>query len=98
MGKYSGSEQWEDVIPIPQDDGGPNPLAAIAYTEEYSEAMSYLRAVMAQDEKSDRVLQLTDDIIQMNPAHYTVWYSNWTSIVNVEQLTRISGFTEQTFF
>ena len=73
MGKYSDSEQWEDIVPIPQDDGGPNPLAAIAYTEEYSEAMSYLRAVMADNEKSERVLDITADIIKMNPAHYTVW-------------------------
>ena len=74
MGKYSDSEAWADIVPIPQDDGGPNPLAAIAYTEEYSEAMSYLRAVMAKDEKSDRSLALTEDIIRLNPAHYTVWY------------------------
>ena len=73
MGGYSDSPEWEDVIPIAQDDGGPNPLAVIAYTERYSEAMSYLRAVMAQDEKSDRVLDLIEDIINMNPAHYTVW-------------------------
>ena len=73
MAKYSDAPAWEDVVPIAQNDGGPNALAAIAYTEEYSEAMSYLRAVMANDEKSDRVLMLTDDIIRMNPAHYTVW-------------------------
>lgn len=73
MGEYSDSEKWEDVVPIPQDDGGPNPLAAIAYTDEYSEAMSYLRAVMAENEKSKRVLELTGHIIRMNPAHYTVW-------------------------
>ncbi|CAD6586525.1 MAG: CAAX geranylgeranyltransferase alpha subunit [Alectoria sarmentosa] len=73
MGKYSDSDEWEDIVPIPQDDGGLNPLAAIAYTEEYSEAMSYLRAAMAEDEKSDRALSLTEDIIRMNPAHYTVW-------------------------
>ena len=74
MGRYSDSENWRDVVPIPQDDGGPNPLAAIAYTEDYSEAMSYLRAVMAENEKSERVLSLTEDVISMNPAHYTVWY------------------------
>ncbi|KAI9739758.1 MAG: CAAX geranylgeranyltransferase alpha subunit [Cirrosporium novae-zelandiae] len=73
MGKYSDSSAWEDVIPIPQDDGGPNPLAAIAYTEKYSEATSYLRAVMAANEMSERALELTEDIIKMNPAHYTVW-------------------------
>ena len=73
MSKYADSSEWEDVIPIPQDDGGPNPLAAIVYTDEYSEAMSYLRAVMAADEKSERVLPLTEHIISMNPSHYTVW-------------------------
>ena len=73
MGKYSDSPEWEDIVPIAQDDGGPNPLAAITYTEDYSEAMSYLRAVMAKDEKSNRVLSLTEDIVKKNPAHYTVW-------------------------
>jgi protein farnesyltransferase/geranylgeranyltransferase type-1 subunit alpha len=73
MGRYEESEEWRDIIPIPLDDGGPNPLASIAYTDEYSEAMSYLRAVMAKDEKSERVLHLTEHVISMNPAHYTVW-------------------------
>ena len=73
MGKYSDSPDWADIVPIPQDDGGPNPLAAIAYTEDYSEAMSYLRAVMAKNEHSERVLSLTEDVIGMNAAHYTVW-------------------------
>ena len=73
MSNYEGTEEWADVVPIPQDEGGPNPLAAIAYTEEYSEAMSYLRAVMAKNEVSERALDLTEHIISMNPAHYTVW-------------------------
>ncbi|KAI4150672.1 MAG: hypothetical protein L6R39_002213, partial [Caloplaca ligustica] len=73
MGKYSGSEEWADVVPIPQNDGGPNPLAAIAYSDEYREAMEYLRAVMSNNETSERVLELTEHIISMNPAHYTVW-------------------------
>ena len=33
---YESDERWADVVPIPQDEGGPNPLAAIAYTDEYS--------------------------------------------------------------
>ena len=68
------SKEWEDVVPISQDEGSSNPLAAIAYTDEYSEAMSYLRALMAANEMSERVLPLTEHIISMNPAHYTVWY------------------------
>ena len=63
----------EDIEPIPQDDGGLHPLAAIAYTDEYSEAMGYLRAVMAKNEYIERVLDLTEHVISMNPAHYTVW-------------------------
>lgn len=35
--------------------------------------MGYLRAVMAAKDHSLRVLDLTEDIISMNPAHYTVW-------------------------
>ena len=70
---YHDDEAWKDVEPLPQDDGGMHPLAAIAYTEEYSQAMGYLRAVMANNEFSERVLGLTEHIINMNPAHYTVW-------------------------
>ncbi|KAK4499785.1 hypothetical protein PRZ48_007971 [Zasmidium cellare] len=73
MGKYSEDPAWADIVPLPTDEGGPNPLAAIAYSDEYGEAMSYLRAVMASNEFSPRVLELTDDLIDMNPAHYTVW-------------------------
>jgi protein farnesyltransferase/geranylgeranyltransferase type-1 subunit alpha len=37
--------------------------------------MSYLRALMVgEGEMSERALELTGDIIAMNPAHYTVWY------------------------
>ena len=70
---YETSAEWADIAPIPQDEGGPQPLAAIAYTDEYVQAMSYLRAVMGADEASERALRLTEHIIGLNPAHYTVW-------------------------
>ncbi|KAF2090788.1 protein prenylyltransferase [Saccharata proteae CBS 121410] len=73
MGYFTTADEWKDVQPIPQDEGGPSPLAAIAYPEDYAEAMSYLRAVMADNEMSERALQLTETIIGANPAHYTVW-------------------------
>lgn len=38
-----------------------------------SKAVSYLRAVMAVEECSSRALRLTEHVISMNPAHYTVW-------------------------
>lgn len=73
MGRYAEDSEWADVVPIPASDGGPNALAVIAYTEEYSEASGYMRAVMAEDEHSPRVLALTEHLISMNPGHYTVW-------------------------
>lgn len=69
---YSVHPLWQDVDPIPQADQS-NALAAIAYHPRYSEAMSYLRALMAENEVSERALGLTEDLIAMNPAHYTVW-------------------------
>jgi hypothetical protein len=37
-GRYGGDPIWDDVVPIPQDDGE-KPLAAISYTDEYAEGM-----------------------------------------------------------
>lgn len=73
MPRYADDPAWADIDPLPTDDGGPNPLAAIAYSADYAEIMSYLRALMAKNEMSERALELTEDLIDMNPAHYTVW-------------------------
>ncbi|KAJ5824232.1 Protein prenyltransferase alpha subunit [Penicillium robsamsonii] len=75
-GTYSTDPEWASVTPIDLDDGsssGAMPLATIAYPADYLEATSYLRAVMATNEMSERALNLTKDVISMNPAHYTVW-------------------------
>ncbi|KAL8709068.1 MAG: hypothetical protein Q9220_006089 [cf. Caloplaca sp. 1 TL-2023] len=88
MGRYGDADEWADVVPIAQDDGGPNPLAAIAYTEEYSEAMGYLRAIMAKNEKSERVMELTAHIIRMNPAHYTVWLYRANVLFDLQKQTQ----------
>ena len=83
---YAASPHWSNVTPIPLVEHGPqdqNPaeggvdpgpgLATIAYSERYLEAMSYLRALLADVEFSERGLALSEDVIGMNPAHYTVW-------------------------
>ena len=36
--------------------------------------MDHFRALAASGEKSERGLELTETIIRLNPAHYTVWY------------------------
>ncbi|KAG5440474.1 hypothetical protein PCK2_000502 [Pneumocystis canis] len=58
--------------PIPHDDGI-DPIAPIAYPSDYSEAMAYLKAIMMKEEMSERAMRLTAYVINMNPAHYTVW-------------------------
>lgn len=35
--------------------------------------MDYFRAALKSGEKSERVLTLTKEIIDMVPGHYTVW-------------------------
>ncbi|KAJ1907183.1 CAAX geranylgeranyltransferase alpha subunit [Coemansia sp. IMI 209127] len=65
-------EEWEDVTPIPQEEEA-NTVCPIAYTDEYSDMMGYLRAVMAKCEVSQRALDLTGRVIKVNPGHYTVW-------------------------
>ena len=36
--------------------------------------MGYYRALVKNNEKSKRALDLTNEIIKHNPAHYTVWF------------------------
>lgn len=52
---------------------------------DHKSAISYLRAVMAKKEYSPRCLRLTQHIISMNPAHYTVWLYRF-SIVQALQI------------
>jgi len=70
---FSKRPEWDDVKPVPQDEG-PYPICPIAYPVQFKETMDYFRAVMQKDERSERVLALTDEVIQQNSANYTAWY------------------------
>ncbi|GAA5861090.1 hypothetical protein JCM8547_008031 [Rhodosporidiobolus lusitaniae] len=69
---WAKREGWEDLQPIPQADA-PDCLVPIAYDEYYRDAMDTFRAMIAKGEKSKRTIELTEDLIQMNPGHYSVW-------------------------
>jgi protein farnesyltransferase/geranylgeranyltransferase type-1 subunit alpha len=71
---YSSDQAWADVVPVPQDDG-PDPVCPIAYSAEFIETMNYFRAVLQQDERSERALRLTKHVIDLNPANYTAWWA-----------------------
>uniref|UniRef100_A0A7S3NMT1 Protein farnesyltransferase/geranylgeranyltransferase type-1 subunit alpha n=1 Tax=Aureoumbra lagunensis TaxID=44058 RepID=A0A7S3NMT1_9STRA len=68
----SSIEKFGDVEGISQNDSG-DAVCAINYPPQYTELMDIFRAVMVSGEKSERVLELTADIIEWNAAHYTVW-------------------------
>jgi len=63
---------WEDVEPVPQDDG-PDPVVSIRYADEFRSTMDLFRAVMHAQEFSARALALTAQVVEGNPANYTAW-------------------------
>ncbi|KAG8960757.1 CAAX geranylgeranyltransferase alpha subunit [Tulasnella sp. 408] len=79
---YSARPDWEDVTPIAQAEEG-KVLAPIFYSQEYKEAMDYFRAILQKEEYSERVLSLTEHIIRMNPAHYSVWQYRYRTLLKI---------------
>ncbi|EEY57304.1 protein farnesyltransferase/geranylgeranyltransferase, putative [Phytophthora infestans T30-4] len=72
-GKAAEDPAWADVVKVPQDDG-PNPIVSIAYSANFTDVMDCFRGVLKLNECSERTLALTLDVIDANPANYTVWY------------------------
>jgi len=73
MYPFKSNPLWKDITPIQQNDG-PDPVVPIQYTPQFVETMDYFRAIMKKDEKSERALSLTKEVIAHNAANYTAWH------------------------
>ncbi|KAG6858942.1 hypothetical protein C0995_012717 [Termitomyces sp. Mi166 len=69
---YAECPEWNDVSPLAQYDHT-NPIAPIFYLVEYKDMTDYFCGIMKTGEKSQHVLELTETIIRLNPAHYSAW-------------------------
>ena len=54
-------------------------LTIVLFGYRFKDVHDYFRAVLKSGEKSSRVLELTEEALEMNPANYTVWHYRWTS-------------------
>ncbi|GBE88708.1 protein prenylyltransferase [Sparassis latifolia] len=77
---YADKAEWADVVPVQQYEGVA-PLAPIFYSPAYKDATDYFRGVVKTGEKSARVLELTEHIIRMNPAHYSAWQYRYHTLI-----------------
>ncbi|KAG6828819.1 hypothetical protein H0H92_006644 [Tricholoma furcatifolium] len=77
---YSERPEWSDVTPLAQYED-PDPIAPIFYSAEYKDATDYFRGIVKTGEKSERVLELTEAIIRLNPAHYSAWQYRYETLL-----------------
>ncbi|KAF8609311.1 farnesyltransferase [Ceratobasidium sp. AG-I] len=78
---YATRQDWSDLAPIPQHDPDFTPLCPIMYSSEYRDAMDYFRAIAKAGERSQRGLELTEHLINLNPAHYSVWQYRYETTI-----------------
>ncbi|KAG9313486.1 hypothetical protein JVU11DRAFT_5811 [Chiua virens] len=77
---FANKPEWADVVPLEQYESA-TPIAPIFYTPEYKDATNYFRGIVKIGEKSPRALDLTENIIRQNPAHYSAWQYRYKTLM-----------------
>ncbi|KAF9457729.1 protein prenylyltransferase [Collybia nuda] len=77
---FSERPEWSDITPLDQYEDA-NPVAPIFYSADYKDATDYFRGVVKTGEKSERVLDLTERVIRLNPAHYSAWQYRYETLI-----------------
>ncbi|KAJ1507431.1 CAAX geranylgeranyltransferase alpha subunit, partial [Coelomomyces lativittatus] len=70
---YSDRPEWKDIQPIPVHTESPYPFAPISFSKEYLDAMAYY--LVAKEETSLRLFELTTHLVALNSALYCVWHT-----------------------
>lgn len=71
--------ELDDVQPLYVDDGGK--VVAIQYSHVHVQTLAYFRALIARNERSARMLRMTELMIMRNQADYTAWQVRWECIL-----------------
>jgi len=80
------TSQWSDISTPPAllEDT----LAPISYAPAYELLLRYFFHLNKANERSERMLELTTEILQKNPGHYTIWMARVECLMKmqIEQL------------
>ena len=73
--------------------------ASIDYSHEYKLLLRYFVGLLQREERSERVLLITEQLLNINPAHYTVWEFRRQSLVALQknlmaELDFVDAFTD----
>lgn len=72
--------EWADITPL-RPPALPHEVVSIAEDPEHGDLMAYFWAAMGAGELSERMLELSDEIIiALNSAHYSVWEWRWRCV------------------
>lgn len=64
---------FDDIIPLPISSDAEGELCQIMYDDDYKHLMGIARAMLESKELSERALHITNSVVEVVPAFYTIW-------------------------